>query len=149
MSDQNTRHHPIVDARVWAESKNGPLNFDMRSHELICPYGYMIIEGDIMIPCCTRHHCPRVDEEEPKKELAPNTFGGFIERMWAYQTIRKYLKEAEINKESKEELQRKALELSLKVILCTTVNNVLYHPLLIYFSYVVQICNRFDFNGCN
>lgn len=46
-----------------------------------------------------------------------NTAGDFIERMWAYQTIKKLLKQSELDKcgQSSATLRQTALQLSLKV----------------------------------
>lgn len=60
---------------------------------------------------------------KPNSAVLPaNTVGGFVERMWAYQTIKKYLKQAELDETSniiettsKSSLKQKALQLSLKV----------------------------------
>ncbi len=43
--------------------------------------------------------------------------GGFIERMWAYKTIRKLLKDSKLvdSKEERDKKKDRALELSLKV----------------------------------
>lgn len=113
--------NPLFDAEVSAISQTGAVNFRAESQIIICPSEYIIIEDDILIPCCNRPHCPPIipypHSEPVRKPLLPaNTIGGFIERMWACQTIRKLLKSSELEAEIKEEYRAKALDLSLKVL---------------------------------
>lgn len=71
-------------------------------------------------PCPWPPHPPRphpvATTEAPV--LPPETLGGFVERMWAYQTIKKLLekeKYLEDDADKKKQLKDRALKLSLKV----------------------------------
>jgi uncharacterized protein YegL len=50
----------------------------------------------------------------PAAELPPNSLGGFIERMWAYQTIKKKLLEAELDSAKRTELRKEATRLAIQ-----------------------------------
>lgn len=112
--------NPLFDAEISAKSQSGLVGYRTESRVILCPKEYVIIEGDIMVPCCVRPHCPPFPPRPVppvRKPLLPaSTIGGFIERMWAYQTIKKLLKSAEIEADKKTQYRQKALELSLKVI---------------------------------
>ncbi len=58
---------------------------------------------------------PHTTTEKPL--LESRTVGGFIERMWAYKTIKKLLKDSKLvdSKEERDKKKDRALELSLKV----------------------------------
>lgn len=114
---------PLFSVDISALGKSGPLAFHADSRSMICPKEYVIVEGDILVPCCVRPHCPPSGPfprpvPKPKRQplLPASSIGGFIERMWAYQTIKKLLKKSELEVDQKEALRNKALDLSLQVI---------------------------------
>lgn len=70
--------------------------------------------------CCYWRSCPPpppLPTPAPKEPLPASSVGGFIERMWAYQTIKKLLKDSDLKDgdAEKEKSKKQALELSLKV----------------------------------
>lgn len=72
------------------------------------------------VHCCILPDCPP-EETGPaptasKDDLfSPNTVGNFIERMWAYQTIKWLLKLTELEDDNSDKNRQQALDLSLKV----------------------------------
>lgn len=97
--------------------------------------------------CCYRRSCPIPPTPKPtpspKEPLPASSVGGFIERMWAYQTIKKLLKENELRDGDGEGAKKKALELSLKVRI-RTVTLLQYQKVG---RRLVPFCHRADIDG--
>lgn len=131
-----------VKASVTGTGASGVVHFETTSVRWICPdyeyYGpvapafwrccppYYRSGMPYRWPCCWPDCCwgyydyclpkPPPVTPKPKVLLPTNTAGGFVERMWAYQSIKKLLKQAETNEfGDRSTLRQKALDLSLKV----------------------------------
>lgn len=98
-----------------------------------------------MVPCCNQPNCPSQrrltlpDSLIDIKPLLPaSTFDGFIERMWAHQTIHKLLKLSDLDSDNKDHYHQKVLELSLKVsvlYMCYIINCFVKFREILIFQY--------------
>lgn len=142
--------NPYFNVDISAKSQSGSISFQSESKHIICPRGYVIIEGDIMVPCCLQRRCPPIRPNPPTAATPPllpaSTIGGFVERMWAYQTIKKLLKASDLENENQEANRRKALQLSLQVRILV-IRKLTVRVSEIFYLCTVQICDPIDIHG--
>lgn len=144
LKDSNGGSDKNVDAKVSGQGATGEVSLISRSSSpIFCSDPWPIWYYDDVVVgaaqpravggapfgsvwCCPPPHCcwwrwcpPPIPPptEAPKVPLPAHSAGGFVERMWAYQTIKKLLKENDLKdgNAEKEAAKKKALELSLKV----------------------------------
>lgn len=151
-----------IKATIKAMSAAGPVQMDASSVRWVCPdYEYSVDVapmfwrccppyplGMVRWPCCWPDCCwgyydyclpksPPVTPK-PKPVLSSSTAGGFIERMWAYQSIKKLLKQADTNEiGDSASLKQKALELSLKVFFALEIYVALCSLFVFLFSTIL------------
>lgn len=121
--------------------------------EIAYPYGYKRFYRPHCVYRCppppTLPPTPTTTTPRPLHES--NTFEGFVERMWAYKSIQKYLNKMKYNEPDttkQQELKKKALALSLKVSNHHRIRyNIVITQILQFLS--VSLRHRIDFLDCD